>query len=83
MNLQMDVFQVDERGFYVRIVSKKGKGVAVFLYKAIQSLTRVNVQSSNLATDAENYVLTFTFHVSILFYEGFYSRCFSIISSSF
>ncbi|KAI3450628.1 hypothetical protein Pfo_007293 [Paulownia fortunei] len=60
---KMDVFQVEERGFYVRIVSNKGKGVAVFLYKALESLTSFNVQTSNLAASAENYVLTFTLHI--------------------
>ncbi|KAK6141730.1 hypothetical protein DH2020_024532 [Rehmannia glutinosa] len=61
---KMDVFQVEERGFYVRIVSNKGKGVAVSLFKAVESLTSFNVQSSNLAAAAaDNYVLTFTLHV--------------------
>ncbi|KAK6141984.1 hypothetical protein DH2020_020749 [Rehmannia glutinosa] len=61
---KMDVFQVEERGFYVRIVSNKGKGVAVSLFKALESLTSFNVQSSNLAAAAaDNYVLTFTLHV--------------------
>lgn len=60
----MDVFQVEERGFYVKIVSNKGKGVAVLIYRVLESLTSFNVQSSNLAASAENYVLTFTLHVS-------------------
>ncbi|KAG8371255.1 hypothetical protein BUALT_Bualt13G0068600 [Buddleja alternifolia] len=61
--LKMDLFQVEERGFYVKIVSKKGKGVAALLYKALDSLTSFKVQSSNLATSAENFVLTFTLHI--------------------
>lgn len=61
----MDVFQVDERGFYVRLVCNKGQGVAVSLFRALESLISFNVQSSNLATSADNFVLTFTLHVSI------------------
>ncbi|KAL2454753.1 Transcription factor FER-LIKE IRON DEFICIENCY-INDUCED TRANSCRIPTION FACTOR [Abeliophyllum distichum] len=61
--LKMDVFQVEERGFYVRLVCNKGKGVAVSLFKALESLISFNVQSSNLATSADNFVLTFTLHV--------------------
>lgn len=33
--LQMDVFQVEERGFYVKILCNRGGGVAVSLYKAL------------------------------------------------
>ncbi|KAK4408457.1 Transcription factor FER-LIKE IRON DEFICIENCY-INDUCED TRANSCRIPTION FACTOR [Sesamum angolense] len=57
---KMDVFQVEEEGFYVRVVCNKGKGVAAALYKALQSLKSFRVQNSNLATCAENYVFTFT-----------------------
>ncbi|XP_057781865.1 transcription factor FER-LIKE IRON DEFICIENCY-INDUCED TRANSCRIPTION FACTOR-like [Salvia miltiorrhiza] len=60
---KMDVFQVEERGFYVRIVSNRERGVAGFLYKALDSLKRFQIRSSNLVSDAENYVLTFTLHV--------------------
>ncbi|CAA3005247.1 transcription factor FER-LIKE IRON DEFICIENCY-INDUCED TRANSCRIPTION FACTOR [Olea europaea subsp. europaea] len=60
--LKMDVFQVDERGFYVRLVCNKGQGVAVSLFRALESLISFNVQSSNLATSADNFVLTFTLH---------------------
>lgn len=66
--LQMDVFEVEERGFYARIVSKRGRGVAVLLYKALDSLKGFNfhLKSSNLVSShAENYVFTFTLHVSI------------------
>ncbi|CAI9785913.1 unnamed protein product [Fraxinus pennsylvanica] len=61
--LKMDVFQVEERGFYVRLVCNKGQGVAVSLFKALESLIGFDVQSSNLATSADSFVLTFTLHV--------------------
>lgn len=66
--LQMDVFEVEERGFYARIVSKRGRGVAVLLYKALDSLKgfQFHLKSSNLVSHADqNYVFTFTLHVSI------------------
>ena len=62
----MDVFQVEERGFYVRLVCNKGGGVALSLYKALESLTDFIVQSSNLATVSERFVLTFTLNVCFL-----------------
>ncbi|CAK9187246.1 unnamed protein product [Ilex paraguariensis] len=61
--VQMDVFQVEEREFYVRLTCNRGNGVAVSLYMAVESLSSFNVRSSNLATVAENFVLTFTLHV--------------------
>ncbi|KAL1544103.1 transcription factor FER-LIKE IRON DEFICIENCY-INDUCED TRANSCRIPTION FACTOR-like [Salvia divinorum] len=61
---KMDVFQVEEGCFYVRIVSNRERGVAVLLYKALDSLKRFHVRSSNLASHDENYVLTFTLHVA-------------------
>ncbi|KAH6814670.1 hypothetical protein C2S51_023688 [Perilla frutescens var. frutescens] len=63
--LKMDVFQVEERGFYARVVSKRERGVAVSLYKSLDSLkTQFHVKSSNLASHAESYVLTFTLHIA-------------------
>lgn len=63
--VQMDVCEVEERGYYVRIVSNKGKGVAMLLYRALESLTSFDVRTSNLAASApHNYVFTFTLHVS-------------------
>lgn len=59
----MDVFQVEERGFYVRLVCHKGAGVAVSLYKALESLTSFHAQNSNLAAAAERFVFTFTLNV--------------------
>ena len=59
------MFQVEERGFYVKVVCKNGEGTAVSLYKALESLTSFNVHSSNLATaNSDRYVLTFTLNVS-------------------
>ncbi|TXG73770.1 hypothetical protein EZV62_002349 [Acer yangbiense] len=56
----LDVFQVDERSFYVRLVCNKGAGVAASLYKALESLTGFNLQNSNFTTVSERLVLTFT-----------------------
>ncbi|EOY33688.1 Basic helix-loop-helix protein BHLH20, putative [Theobroma cacao] len=60
---QMDMFQVEERGFYIRLVCDKGEGVAVSLYKALETLTNFKVQNSNLNTASERFVLTFTLNV--------------------
>ncbi|XP_021277878.1 transcription factor FER-LIKE IRON DEFICIENCY-INDUCED TRANSCRIPTION FACTOR [Herrania umbratica] len=61
--MQMDMFQVEERGFYIRLVCDKGEGVAVSLYKALETLTNFKVQNSNLTTASERFVLTFTLNV--------------------
>ncbi|KAI5388975.1 transcription factor FER-LIKE IRON DEFICIENCY-INDUCED TRANSCRIPTION FACTOR [Lathyrus oleraceus] len=61
--VQMDMFQVDERGFYVKIVCNKGERVAASLYKSLESLRDFNVQNSNLATVSDNFLLTFSFNV--------------------
>lgn len=60
----MGVFQVEKRGFYVRLVCSKGEGVAVSLYQALESLTSFSIQNSNLTTVSEKFVLTFTSSVS-------------------
>ncbi|XP_059298399.1 transcription factor FER-LIKE IRON DEFICIENCY-INDUCED TRANSCRIPTION FACTOR-like [Lycium ferocissimum] len=60
---KMDVFQVEEKGFYVKLVCNKGRYVAASLFKALESLSGFNVQSSNLATSADDYSLTFTLNV--------------------
>lgn len=61
----MDMFQVEERGFYVKLVAcNNGGGVAISLYKALESLTSFNVQSTNLATVSDRFILTFTLKVS-------------------
>ncbi|KAK2643466.1 hypothetical protein Ddye_025229 [Dipteronia dyeriana] len=63
--MQMDVYQMEERGFYLRLVCNKEEGVSVSLYKALESLSSFNVQSSNLVTlpDTDRLVLTFTLNV--------------------
>lgn len=64
----MDVFHVEERGFYLRVVSNRGVGVAMSLHKALESLTSFNVQSSNLAAAAaapDRFILTSTLMVTI------------------
>ncbi|XP_058753379.1 transcription factor FER-LIKE IRON DEFICIENCY-INDUCED TRANSCRIPTION FACTOR-like [Vicia villosa] len=61
--VEMDMFQVDERGFYVKIVCNKGERVAASLYKSLESLRDFNVQNSNLATVSDNFLLTFSFNV--------------------
>ncbi|KAK8476995.1 hypothetical protein V6N13_145231 [Hibiscus sabdariffa] len=58
--MQLDMFQVEEGGFYVRLICNKGEGVAISLYKALESLTNFKLQTSNLATASDRYVLTFT-----------------------
>ncbi|GAU41249.1 hypothetical protein TSUD_97840, partial [Trifolium subterraneum] len=58
--VKMDMFQVDERGFYVKIVCNKGERVASSLYKSLESLKDFNVQNSNLATISDSFLLTFS-----------------------
>ncbi|CAJ1979228.1 unnamed protein product [Sphenostylis stenocarpa] len=48
--IQIEMFQVDVKGFYVKIVCNKGEGVAASLYKSLESLTGFHVQNSNLST---------------------------------
>ncbi|KAL5831027.1 hypothetical protein ACOSQ4_016381 [Xanthoceras sorbifolium] len=67
--MQMDVFQVEEKGFYLRLVCNKEEPVGVYvsslLYKALESLTSsFNVQNSNVATVPDRLVLTFTLNLS-------------------
>lgn len=57
---------MEEKGFYVRVVCGKGDGVAVALYKALESLSCFQVQSSNFSTLPERLVLTLTLNVSHL-----------------
>ncbi|KAJ4971974.1 hypothetical protein NE237_005073 [Protea cynaroides] len=57
--LQMDVLQLGEREFYVRSASNRGEGVAVALYRALESLTSFDVQSSNVTAVSDRFVLTF------------------------
>ncbi|KAL6199846.1 hypothetical protein ACLB2K_029628 [Fragaria x ananassa] len=48
--IQIDVSQVEEKGFYVKVGCNEGVGVATSLYEAIESLTSFNVLNSNLNT---------------------------------
>lgn len=66
MYLQMEVFQVDEKEFYTRVVCGKGDGVAATLYNALESLTCFHVQSSNLSTHPESLIFTMTLKVCCL-----------------
>ena len=56
----------------MRLVCIKGEGVAASLYRALESLTSFIVQSSNLATTSEGFVLTFTLNVSFLPCQAFF-----------
>ncbi|GKA48695.1 transcription factor FER-like iron deficiency-induced transcription factor-like protein [Tanacetum coccineum] len=61
---KLEIFNVEEKGYYVKVVSNKGRGVAVSLLKALESITSFQVQSSNLATVGDAFVLTFTLKVA-------------------
>ncbi|QCD88123.1 transcription factor MYC2 [Vigna unguiculata] len=61
--IQMDMFQVDAKGFYVKIVCNKGEGVAASLYEALESLSGFHVQNSNLSTVGNSFQLTFSLNV--------------------
>ncbi|CAA7022562.1 unnamed protein product [Microthlaspi erraticum] len=59
--IQMDVIQVEEKGFYVRFVCNKGYGVAPSLYKSSESLTSFQEQNSNQnSPSSDRYLLTYT-----------------------
>ncbi|KAJ0872289.1 putative transcription factor bHLH family [Helianthus annuus] len=62
---KLDMFQVEEKGYYVRLVCNKGRGVAASLHRALESLTSFQVQSSNLSTVNDDFVLTFTLDVAV------------------
>ncbi|XP_042496545.1 transcription factor FER-LIKE IRON DEFICIENCY-INDUCED TRANSCRIPTION FACTOR-like [Macadamia integrifolia] len=61
--VQMDVFQEEERGYYVRLACNNGEGVVVALHKALESLTRFDVQRSNFSVASERSVMTFKLNV--------------------
>ena len=63
-DVQIDVHQVEEKGYYVRVVSNKGHGVAASLYKALESFSTFTLQSSNLATLDHTLLFTFALNVS-------------------
>ncbi|KAJ0817541.1 putative transcription factor bHLH family [Helianthus annuus] len=60
---KLDMFQVEEKGYYVRLVCNKGRGVAASLHRALESITSFQVQSSNLSTVDDDFVLAFTLNV--------------------
>ncbi|XP_042505654.1 transcription factor FER-LIKE IRON DEFICIENCY-INDUCED TRANSCRIPTION FACTOR-like [Macadamia integrifolia] len=61
--VQMEVFEEEEKGYYVRLTCNKGEGVVVALFKALESLTRFDVQRSNFAVASERSVMTFNLNV--------------------
>ncbi|KAD3337169.1 hypothetical protein E3N88_32689 [Mikania micrantha] len=60
---KLDMYQVDEKAYYVRLVCNNGRGVAVLLHRALESITSFQVQSSNLSTVGDDFVLTFTLNI--------------------
>ncbi|RZC70557.1 hypothetical protein C5167_033703 [Papaver somniferum] len=60
---QMDVFYVTEREYYVRFESNHGEGVAPSLFKALESLSYIDVRNSNLSSAFDKFTLTSTIHV--------------------
>ncbi|KAJ0690673.1 hypothetical protein HanOQP8_Chr11g0420461 [Helianthus annuus] len=62
--VQLDMFQVEEKGYYVRLICNKGRSVAASLHRALESITSFQVQSSNLSTVDDDFVLTFTLDVT-------------------
>ncbi|KAM5584279.1 transcription factor FER-LIKE IRON DEFICIENCY-INDUCED TRANSCRIPTION FACTOR [Rosa sericea] len=62
--IQIDVSQVKEKNFYVKVGCNRGVGVATALYKAIESLTSVTVQSSNLnMVNSKRFEITLALNV--------------------
>ncbi|KAL5726105.1 hypothetical protein ACHQM5_009175 [Ranunculus cassubicifolius] len=61
--LQMDVYHVEGKEYYVRVVCNKSEGVVVALHKALESLSYFDIKSSNFTTGSEKFVLTFTVDV--------------------
>ncbi|KAL9322730.1 hypothetical protein ACSQ67_010783 [Phaseolus vulgaris] len=61
--MQVEMLQVEERGYYAKIVCNKGEGVAASLFRALESLAGFNVQNSNLVTVCNSFQLTFTLNI--------------------
>ncbi|RYR42948.1 hypothetical protein HN873_026046 [Arachis hypogaea] len=61
--VQIEMVQVEERGYYVKIVCNKGGGVAASLYRALESLVGFSVRNSNFETVCDTILLTFTLNV--------------------
>ncbi|XP_031487679.1 transcription factor FER-LIKE IRON DEFICIENCY-INDUCED TRANSCRIPTION FACTOR-like [Nymphaea colorata] len=58
--LQLDVFLVEQRRFYVKVICSVKKGVALALLQAVESLACLHVQSSNMAAFDSFIVFTCT-----------------------
>ncbi|KAL4284920.1 hypothetical protein GQ457_16G016060 [Hibiscus cannabinus] len=56
--LKVDMIQVEEKGFYIRVVCNKSEGVELSLYRALESLTNFKVKNSNLTTISDCFALT-------------------------
>ncbi|XP_074285071.1 transcription factor FER-LIKE IRON DEFICIENCY-INDUCED TRANSCRIPTION FACTOR [Silene latifolia] len=61
--MQVDVVRIEDREFYVKVISNKGEGVAAALYRALDSLSSFIIKSSNLSSLSDEFVLTFTLNV--------------------
>ncbi|KAL9243938.1 hypothetical protein vseg_017770 [Gypsophila vaccaria] len=61
--IQVEVIHIEEKEFYVKIVSNKGLGVAACLYRALDSFRSFIIKSSNLTSLSNQFVLTFTLNV--------------------
>ncbi|MFS7989429.1 hypothetical protein Hanom_Chr11g01046741 [Helianthus anomalus] len=61
--------KISKKGYYVRLVCKKGRGVAVSLHRALESITSFHVQNSNLSTVDDDFVLTFALDVTACGFE--------------
>ncbi|CAJ1955859.1 unnamed protein product [Sphenostylis stenocarpa] len=61
--MQLEMLQVEERGYYAKIVCNKGEGVVASLFRALESLAGFNVQNSNLGTVCDSFLLTFTLNI--------------------
>ncbi|KAK9691202.1 hypothetical protein RND81_09G182800 [Saponaria officinalis] len=61
--MQVEVINIEEKEYYVKIVSNRGHGVAACLYRALDSLRSFIIKSSNLTSLSDQFVLTFTLNV--------------------
>ncbi|KAG9143993.1 hypothetical protein Leryth_013882 [Lithospermum erythrorhizon] len=62
--MQIEVVRIEETEFHVKLVCQNGLGVAGSLIKALELLSGFTLQSSNLAYEAEDYILRFNIEVS-------------------
>lgn len=66
--VQVNAQGVGEGTFYVKVVGNMGDGVASSLYSAIDSLSGLNLESSNFSLASEEFALTLIFRASFFFY---------------